>query len=72
MDRDLLGGILVAVGAVLVVLSLLADPIGIGTSDGFGWQQILGVLVGALATLVGLAVVALRDRGWIRHAQPHH
>lgn len=73
MDRDLLGGIVIVVGAALVVLSVLADPIGIGSSDGFGWQQTLGVVVGALAIVIGLIVVTFRgDLHRVRRLQLHH
>ena len=50
------GAVLFGVGAVILVLSLAADPIGIGGSSGFGWKQILGALTGAVLTVVGLAL----------------
>ena len=45
-----------AMGAVILVLALVANPIGIGDSPGFGWKQILGVSLGAVLTVVGLAL----------------
>lgn len=51
-----IGIVLFGVGAVILILSLAADPIGIGGSPGFGWKQILGSLAGALLTVVGLAL----------------
>jgi len=71
MDRDLVGGILIAAGAALVVLSLLAEPIGLGSSEGFGWEQILGLIVGAVTIVAGLAGMML-DRVNLRPPQPHH
>ena len=50
------GIVLFGAGAVILVLSLAADPIGIGGSPGFGWKQILGALAGAVLTVVGLAL----------------
>ena len=50
------GLVLFGVGAVILILAIAADPIGIGGSPGFGWKQILGALVGAVLTVVGLAV----------------
>ena len=48
MDRTILGGILMAVGAVIAVFFLLADPIGVTIGDsGFGWEEALGMIVGA-------------------------
>ncbi len=43
-------------GAVILVLALAVHPIGIGGSPGLGWKQILGALVGAVLTVVGLAL----------------
>ncbi len=51
-----IGIVLFGVGAVILILSLAADPIGIGGSPGFGWKQIFGALAGALLTVVGLAL----------------
>ena len=50
------GVVLFGVGAVILILAIAADPIGFGSSPGFGWKQILGALVGAVLTVVGLAV----------------
>jgi hypothetical protein len=56
------GGLLVVLGAVGLALSLLADPIGLGSSDGaIGWKQITGAIVGGIILVVGVAVV-LRAR----------
>ena len=54
--KKTIGIVLFGVGAVILILSLAADPIGIGGSPGFGWKQILGSLVRALLTVVGLAL----------------
>jgi hypothetical protein len=42
------------VGALLVLISLFADPLGLGRAPSVGWKQILGIVVGALAILVGV------------------
>ena len=49
MDRNPIGAVLIAAGSVFVVFSALADVIGIG-EGGFGWKQILGVIIGAVVT----------------------
>jgi len=51
-----IGIALFGAGAIILILSLAADPIGIGGSPGFGWKQILGALVGAVLTVVGLVL----------------
>ena len=49
--------ILFALGIVLFVLSLAADAIGVGGYAGFGGIQIAGILLGALAAVVGLLMM---------------
>jgi len=56
MDRRLVGGVVAAAGIVLLVLCALADPIGIGDDDDFGWKQMVGVVIGAAAVVVGLGL----------------
>lgn len=50
--------LLVAVGAIGAAVAALADPIGIGVEDVFGWLQITGVVLGAVVALAGLVVAA--------------
>jgi xanthine/uracil permease len=70
MDRRLAGGIVVAAGAVLLLVSALAEPIGLGDeTGGFGWKQTTGVIVGAVVMVVGLALMYVR-RGEAQTPQP--
>ena len=46
------GLLLVVVGVVAVLLALLADPLGIG-AGGFGWVQVLVLVVGLVLVVVG-------------------
>ena len=48
---------LLVVGIIILVVSLLADPIGIGDRACFGSQQILGTVIGAIVTIVGGVLV---------------
>jgi hypothetical protein len=52
------GIVVLVVGIVVLLLSLLAYPIGIGGSA-FGPYQIAGTIVGAVLAVIGL-VLALR------------
>ena len=49
------GIILLVVGIAVVIVSLLADALGIGSNPAaFGPQQIAGTVVGAIVAVVGL------------------
>ena len=52
-----LGIVIALVGAVGTVIAALADPLGIGEGEVFGWLQITGVIIGGLVTLLGIAMV---------------
>lgn len=47
------GFVLIGAGAVLALVALAADPLGLGGYPGIGWKQILGMLAGAAAAIVG-------------------
>lgn len=48
---------LLGVGAGLVVLSLAADLLRIGGGEGFGYQQLIVLIVGIVLILGGLGIV---------------
>jgi hypothetical protein len=52
----------VAIGLAAIVLSALADPLGIGDEGDFGNKQVLGIVKGAALIAVGLALVYVRRR----------
>ena len=55
MSGDKTAKILVLIiGIGLLAVSLLADVIGLGDDPGFGNQQMLGTIAGALITAIGL------------------
>lgn len=45
--------VIVALGIVIILLSVLADALGLGRVEGFGWKQTVGVLVGIALVGVG-------------------
>ncbi|HSI97057.1 MAG TPA: hypothetical protein VK926_01740 [Gaiellaceae bacterium] len=61
MDRKRMGYVLAAIGALLVVVSAAADPLGIGEGGGFGWKQVVGVVVGAALVAVGAWLLYARS-----------
>jgi hypothetical protein len=54
-----MGIVVLVVGIVVLLLSLLAHPIGIG-GPAFGPYQIAGTIVGAIVTVVGLVLTLKR------------
>lgn len=52
MSRAPLGIIVALLGIALIVISALADAIGIG-SGSFGGRQIAGLVIGGLVAIVG-------------------
>lgn len=56
--------VVIGVGVLLVLISALANPLGLGQHPGFGWKKTLGVVVGALIIVAGLYL-----RRWLRASQ---
>jgi len=54
--KKTLGLVLLVVGIAVLVLSLAADPLGIGGNPIFGRNQIIGTIVGAVAAVVGFVL----------------
>lgn len=44
---------ILVIGIVILVLSVLADALGLGRVEGFGWKQALGAVVGIALIGVG-------------------
>lgn len=53
MNRKTWSTVLLAAGVVLLLLSLLADVIGLGASSAFGYRQIAGMVVGIIGAIAG-------------------
>jgi hypothetical protein len=60
MDPRPAGIVVGLIGAVVLAVSALADTLGIGEGHTFGWLQILGVILGAVILLLGLAIATQR------------
>jgi NADH:ubiquinone oxidoreductase subunit 6 (subunit J) len=65
INRRSLGIVIALVGAVATAIAALANPLGLGEDEVFGWLQITGVIVGAIVTLLGLALAM----EWIPYAR---
>ena len=53
MGRKGLSLILVVIGIIILLVSLLADMIGIGGYPGMGYKQIIGAIVGGVISIIG-------------------
>jgi hypothetical protein len=60
MSKRTIGYVLIALGVVVLVVSLAADVIGIGGSLVFGWKQQLGTAVGVIVALVGVWLARIK------------
>jgi hypothetical protein len=56
VERKRYGVVLLALGAAVLVLSAFAGQIGIGADDPIGWKQVVGMVVGAVAIVIGGAI----------------
>jgi hypothetical protein len=46
--------LVIALGVVVVLVSLFADALGLGQEARFGWKQTAGVMVGLIIVVAGL------------------
>jgi len=57
MSKKMLGVVFIILGVIVLMVSLAADALGIGTRTGIGWKQILAAVIGALVALDGVFLV---------------
>ncbi len=62
MSRRSLGFALLAVRLVIAAISALADQIGIGDEEAFGWQRIGGLVVGLLIAAAGFVIARMESQ----------
>ena len=54
MSQKTIGLVVMVGGAVLLILSLTADLIGIGSYPGLHWAQLTGAAIGLVVLMFGL------------------
>ena len=54
MNKKALNVTILVIGIAVLLVSLFADPIGVGDYPGFGREQTAGSIAGALITAIGL------------------
>lgn len=60
IDRTTLGAIALIVGIAVLFQSLFADGIGIGINPEFGYNQLIGSIIGAALVAGGLFLIIKR------------
>ena len=56
MKKKGLSLILIVVGIIILLVSLLADMLGIGGFPGIGYKHIIGAIVGAVIAVIGFII----------------
>ncbi len=56
-EKKITGIIWLVVGIIILVLSLVADSVGLGKNPGFGYKQVAGTIAGAIVFVVGLVMI---------------
>jgi uncharacterized membrane protein YdcZ (DUF606 family) len=62
MDKINAATLVIIIGAGLLLISLLADVIGIGDDVGFGRQQTMGTVAGLIILAVGVYLNRKQDK----------
>jgi len=68
MQKKVLSFVIIGVGIIILLVSLFADVIGIGSSPGFGTKQAIGAVIGAIIGIIGF--ILYRKWGRISQAKP--
>jgi uncharacterized membrane protein len=60
MSRKTIGYVVTIIGLILLVITTLADYIGLGFgAPNFGLKQIIGIVAAIIITLVGIGIIFL-------------
>ena len=60
MTKPTLGKISLILGVLVVLLSAVADRIGLGKQPGFGWRHLLGIVLGVVLVWRGFTWSRIR------------
>jgi len=52
-NKKTIGIALIVIGVIVLIVSLIADAIGLGGAPGFGYKQIIGSLAGVIIAVIG-------------------
>ena len=62
MSSKTLNLLIFSAGGLLILVSLLADVIGIGSYPGINWAQIVGAAVGLVLLIIGIIRPRLKTK----------
>ena len=54
MSNRTMAYLIIVLGAVVLIISLAADSLGIGGAPGIGWKQLTGAGVGLIVMIYGI------------------
>jgi hypothetical protein len=63
MSQRTVGISVAVVGLIVGLLFVLADVIGLGGTPGFGRNQLIGLIAGAVVLVIGVFLYATSGRG---------
>jgi hypothetical protein len=63
MDPRTAGIVIAIIGIIGTAIAALADPLGIGEGETFGWLQLTGVILGGIVILLGVVIAT----GWVAY-----
>ncbi len=62
MTNRTISSVLIIGGALLLIVSLIADLIGLGSYPGLNWAQLTGAAVGLVVLIVGVWFVMRKPK----------
>lgn len=62
MSSKTINLLIFSAGGLLILVSLLADAIGIGSYPGINWAQIVGAVVGLVLLIIGIIRPKLKTK----------
>lgn len=62
MSNKTFGGAVLIIGLALLVVSIVADSLGLGNEPGLGWKQIVGLVVAVAIIVFGILALVRPER----------
>ena len=62
MSNRTMAYLIIVLGAVVLIISLAADSLGIGGPPGIGWKQLTGAAVGFIVMICGVWLASRKTK----------